>query len=238
MQRNQIRILLERRRERSRGRGPCRRQTLPPEVPAGCRPAAGAAAGRAGSRSGGPRGQCSVDRGGGGVSEDRPDRGCSAGPAARWSNYRRPDDAVGLAASAAGPIWEAAGSRAETPGGGLLGGDRIGYEQTGAKRISRRFQRASSRARNWKAVRARQRKPSRPIKMPWKFRSSGTLRVSRVTSKCWRRSRNWFRRKDALALTELNRRLVIVQLTKALGGGWKLNGCGVDRAGAGTTPKP
>jgi multidrug efflux system outer membrane protein len=128
-----------------------------------------------------------------------------------------------VAATAAGPIWEGGGIRAQKRQAVAVWEQaRIGYEQTvlGAFRdvsnaLITREKLEGVRARQMEAVKAYQVAVDVSLKR-YTAGKSGYFEVLEVQQQL-------VPAENALAQTELDRRLVIVQLYQALGGGWNLS---------------
>jgi outer membrane protein, multidrug efflux system len=131
-----------------------------------------------------------------------------------------------VAATAAGPIWEGGGIRAQKRQAVAVWEQaRIGYEQTvlGAFRdvsnaLITREKLEGVRARQMEAVKAYQVAVDVSLKR-YTAGKSGYFEVLEVQQQL-------VPAENALAQTELDRRLVIVELYKALGGGWNLSNAG------------
>jgi multidrug efflux system outer membrane protein len=241
MQENQIRILLGAAPGAIPRQGSLLEQTLPPEVPAGLpssllerRPdvlAAEAAVHAANAQVGiaaaavFPKIGLTALLG----RASSPLEQITGGQTTLWS----------LAASAAGPIWEGGGIRAQKRQAVAFWEEtRIGYEQTvlGAFRdvsnaLVTREKLEAVRARQAEAVKAYQ----DAVEVSLKRYTAGKSSYFEVLEA----QQELVPAENALALTELNRRLVIVQLYQALGGGWKLTDAewsGPAAGGANTKP--
>jgi multidrug efflux system outer membrane protein len=240
MQENQIRILL--------GAAPCAiprqgtllEQTLPPEVPAGLpssllerRPdvlqaeaevhAANAQVGIAAAAVFPKIGLTALFG-----RASSPLEQITSGQSGLWS----------IVGSAVGPIWEGGGIRAQKRQAVAFWEEtRIRYEQTvlGAFRdvsnaLVTREKLEAVRARQAEAVKAYQ----DAVEVSLKRYTAGKSSYFEVLEA----QQELFPAENALALTELNRRLAIVQLYQALGGGWKLTDAEWSGPAAGTNSKP
>ncbi|MGC9969760.1 MAG: efflux transporter outer membrane subunit [Bryobacteraceae bacterium] len=143
-----------------------------------------------------------------------------------------------VAATAAGPIWEGGGIRAQKRQAVAVWEQaRIGYEQTvlGAFRdvsnaLITREKLEGVRARQVEAVKAYQDAVEVSLKR-YAAGKSGYFEVLEVQQQL-------VPAENALAQTELDRRLVIVQLYQALGGGWNLSNPGWSGPPAAPQPPP
>jgi multidrug efflux system outer membrane protein len=224
MQENQIRILLGAAPGAIPRQGTLLEQTLPPEVPAGLpssllerRPdvlAAEAAVHAANAQVGiaaaavFPKIGLTALFG----RASSPLEQITGGQTTLWS----------LAASAAGPIWEGGGIRAQKRQAVAFWEEtRIGYEQTVLSAF-RDVSNALVTREKLEAVRARQAEAVKAyqdaVEVSLKRYTAGKSSYFEVLEA----QQELVPAENALALTELNRRLVIVQLYQALGGGWKL----------------
>jgi multidrug efflux system outer membrane protein len=141
-----------------------------------------------------------------------------------------------VAATAAGPIWEGGGIRAQKRQAVAVWEQaRIGYEQTvlGAFRdvsnaLITREKLEGVRARQLEAVKAYQ----VAVEVSLKRYTAGKSSYFEVLEV----QQQLVPAENALAQTELDRRLVIVELYKALGGGWNLSNAGWSAPPAASQP--